>query len=375
MADQSENVSTDNCSDNIIKNILDKEIKSVNVPEELEHQGEFLDGFFNNTLAKFDTCDIKDNIDISRDAIFGFHVRKTQSLLSSLKRIVENKDMPKFKAIQIYTSSPRSYKIPDISFEDLRATREYSKKHGIHLFIHACLLYNLCGASKLEKDKKYETKKWNTISSLASELDIAVALNAGLVVHTGSCVDKSRRYKEFSTNLVKSFVIESNYTSITAKILGVSKQDVIKKRTILLENSAGEGNKLGADILELSDMLNAVPDAIKSKIGFCIDTCHIYGSGCYDLSTVKGIDAMFGVIEMLIGIDRVKLIHLNDSKEKLGSRKDRHACLCEGLIWKDKEAVLKHLIDKTIKLGIPIIGEPPKNTVNDISLLERLELI
>ena len=317
------------------------------------------------------------------DAIFGCHIKKEPTLLLSLKRVKSIIDMVGFKAIQIYLANPQAYRInmkkynnPSVMNKyrkDLIVTKKYAEENGIAIFIHACLYYNLCGAPRLEKDKDYIRKKNNTIGSLSEELDIALALNAEIVVHSGSCVNKSRRYEEFHKNLLISFERKSRFTEMTADILGISEEEVIKKRKVLFENSSGQGTMLGATIQELSDILNTAPESIKDRIGFCIDSAHIHGAGAYNLSTIENVDKMLKDIKQLIGTERVKLIHLNDSKAKLGSKLDRHECLGKGTIWKDHLDVLKYLIRKLSDLKIPMIGEPPEN--NDAELLKDLGLV
>nr|QBK93960.1 MAG: AP (apurinic) endonuclease family 2 [Pithovirus LCPAC406] len=282
---------------------------------------------------------------------FGFHVKKEKTLLATVK---------KGKILQIYISSPKGYTV-DCDIGDIEAAREYVDENKIKLFIHSSLTINICGASKLEKDKRFLQKKQNSISCLAKQMDVASLLNAQLVVHSGSCVDKKRQYEELCKNVKEAFTRKTKF-------------DVDpKKRHMLLENSAGEGNKLGSTIQELADILACLPDDIAKRVDLVIDTAHISGRGEYNLGTKEGIDSLYEDIDRIIGIERVKLIHLNDSKVAFGSRIDRHAALCQGTIWKDNIDTLKYFIE--IFKGINMIGEPPRNVVNDFDLLKELGLI
>nr|QBK92509.1 MAG: AP (apurinic) endonuclease family 2 [Pithovirus LCPAC401] len=287
----------------------------------------------------------------SKENNFGFHVKKEKTLLETVK---------KGKILQIYISSPRGHTV-GCNIDDIEATREYVNENEIKLYIHSSLTINLCGASKLEKDKRFLQKKQNSISCLAEQMDVASLLNAQLVVHSGSCVDKKRQYEELCKNVKEAFTRKTKFVVDP------------KKRHMLLENSAGEGNKLGSTIQELADILACLPDDIAERVDLVIDTAHISGRGEYNLGTKEGIDDLYDDIDNIIGINRVKLIHLNDSFVPFGSRVDRHAALCLGTIWKDNIDTLKYFIEKF--KGIPMIGEPPKSSINDLNLLKELGLI
>lgn len=283
--------------------------------------------------------------------MFGFHVKKEKTLLATVK---------KCKILQTYIASPRGYGVV-CKINDIEVTREYIDENQVKLYIHSSLAINIVGASKLEKDKRFLQKKEGSISSLAKHMDVAYLLNAQLVVHTGSCVDKKRQYEELCKNMKDAFTRETKFS------------DDPSKRRMLLENSAGEGNKLGSTIQELADILACLPEDISQRIDICLDSAHVSGRGEYDLGTKEGIDDLYDAVDSILGIERVKLIHLNDSKVAFGSRVDRHEVLCEGTIWKGKIDMLKYFIEKF--KGIPMIGEPPKGSVNDTDLLMELGLI
>ena len=126
---------------------------------------------------------------------------------------------------------------------------------------------------------------------------------------------------------------------------------------LILENSAGEGNKLCRTITEIAMVLkNLDKDKLKhTKV--CIDTAHLWGQGDYNLSEVKEIDRLFDDFEREIGLENWRLLHLNDSGVPLGSKKDVHACLGEGHIWKNDFDSLHHLLIKCTEHQIPIVLE------------------
>ena len=93
----------------------------------------------------------------------------------------------------------------------------------------------------------------------------------------------------------------------------------------------------------------------RQHIGVCIDTCHIYAYGLYNLSLISEVDKMFEDFDYLIGLNRLSLIHLNDSKDKFGSKKDRHERIGQGNIWGKDDSALRHLLLKY--KNIPMILE------------------
>lgn len=129
-----------------------------------------------------------------------------------------------------------------------------------------------------------------------------------------------------------------------------------EQRTIvLLETMSGKGSEVGAKFEELADIIAGV--RFKNKIGVCMDTCHVFAAG-YDL--INDLDGVMTKFDKIIGLDKLKAIHLNDSLMPLSSHKDRHAKIGEGLIGKQ---ALVNFINHSTVAGLPIILETP----NDIS--------
>jgi deoxyribonuclease-4 len=122
---------------------------------------------------------------------------------------------------------------------------------------------------------------------------------------------------------------------------------------LLLENTAGQGTSLGGRFEELGAMLELIDE--KERMGVCLDTCHAYSSG-YDLVTPEGYEAMLEDFEREIGLSNLRCMHINDSKHPLGSHKDRHENIGEGLIG--EQAFARLLNDKRLA-DIPMILETP----------------
>ena len=136
--------------------------------------------------------------------------------------------------------------------------------------------------------------------------------------------------------------------------------------TVLLETMAGKGSEVGGRFEELKLILDAVGS---NRVGVCLDTCHVYDGG-YDI--VNNLDGVLSEFDRVIGLDRLKALHLNDSKNPFGSHKDRHECIGRGSLGLDAfKAVLNHPALK----GLPMILETPNELpgyAGEIKLLRGL---
>lgn len=135
--------------------------------------------------------------------------------------------------------------------------------------------------------------------------------------------------------------------------------------TMLLETMAGKGSEVGGRFEELQMILDAVasPD-----VGVCLDTCHVWDSG-YDIA--NDLDGVLDEFDRIIGIHRLKALHINDSKNPLGSRKDRHACLGDGFIGLD--AITRIVTHPALK-ALPMILETPNELegyAQEIALMRK----
>ncbi len=137
--------------------------------------------------------------------------------------------------------------------------------------------------------------------------------------------------------------------------------------TVLLETMAGKGSEIGGSFEELRDILDAVGS---DSVGVCLDSCHVYDGG-YDI--VGNLDAVLEEFQRVIGLDRLKALHLNDSKNPFGSHKDRHACLGEGSLGVE---TFRDLVNHSALKGKPMILETPNELpgyAREIRLLRELE--
>ncbi len=217
-------------------------------------------------------------------------------------------------ALQIFTDNPTAWRRRAELPTELDAFRASMATRGIGpLAIHASYLINLAGP---EPDLGARSR-----SLLAAELASAPAFGATFVnVHIGSHRDTS---------------VAAGIRRLADGVAAVLAEtdDGAEAPRLVLENSAGGGFGLGTDLIELTAIAEAlaargVPDG---RVSFCLDTAHAWGAGI-DLSAGDGVDAFLGDLDARLGLDRVAMVHLNDSRAERGSRLDRHEHLGAGRI-------------------------------------------
>lgn len=138
---------------------------------------------------------------------------------------------------------------------------------------------------------------------------------------------------------------------------------------LCLETTAGTGTALGATFDELAQIIARLPAALRPRVGVCLDTCHVYSAG-YDL--VGDYDGVLARLDDTLGLDRLRVVHLNDSKTPFGSRRDRHELIAEGSLG---EPPFRRIMTDPRLADVPKVIETPKGddaTVTDSRMLERL---
>jgi deoxyribonuclease-4 len=212
-------------------------------------------------------------------------------------------------ALQIFSASPRMWaggpsRIPEVDATAFRARREAL---GLGpLVIHANYLINLAAQQPMLRTR--------SIQAFHDELVRGIALGADfVVVHPGACGDcKHDQAARLAVESVKQAAKNLPPTSLR----------------ILLENTAGMGTALGARLEELGEMLNALHSL---QVGACLDTAHLFAAG-YDIKSEAGLASTLELIDSVIGLERVPVFHVNDSKIPLAGRVDRHEHIGKGKI-------------------------------------------
>ena len=232
---------------------------------------------------------------------------------------------------QIFTRNPNQWKFNPIPDETVSSFKEKRRKAGFRRIVdHMPYLPNLASPEKA-------TMKISRFT-LEEELRRCDALGIDyLVVHLGSHLGKG------------AAVGIANIAAACNQAISASPGTA----SILLENMAGQKNCVGARFEEIRAILDKVTDA--RRIGVCLDTCHVFAAG-FDLATEEAVDRTMGLFDQLVGLENLKVVHLNDSKGPLGGRLDRHENIGEGRIGrKGIRAFLRyHGVDER-----PIIMETP----------------
>lgn len=230
---------------------------------------------------------------------------------------------------QIFTHSPRMWAVPNVLKPAADEFKKLKEENGIGPWMaHGTYLMNTASS---------EPRIWNqSVAMLKKELEAASALGLEYVCfHPGSNPEAQRGLE----NLVKAI-------NETAKLY----PDV----TLLAEIMAGTGNI----ICNTFEHLKYVLDKSKRKeIGVCLDTCHMYTAG-YDIATKNGMKKTMDIIKETIGIDSIKMIHLNDSQYALGERKDRHEHIGKGKIGMEG---MKIVLNQKELRKIPFVLETPED--------------
>jgi deoxyribonuclease IV len=233
-------------------------------------------------------------------------------------------------SVQIFTQSPRMWRPTNHPPENIDRFKERRAEAGIDgVLCHALYLINLASP----KDDMYE----KSVAALSNTVDVGSAIEAdGVVFHIGSHLGAG-----MDVGLER--VVEGMKPVL----------DRCSETTwLLMENSAGTGATIGRSIEELAvifDRLDGHP-----RLGVCLDSCHLYASG-YDVTDEAALDTVLDEVDASIGFDRLRALHVNDSETPLGSNRDRHANIGEGLMGRKLGVFLRH---RRLQ-GLPAVLEVP----------------
>ena len=175
-----------------------------------------------------------------------------------------------------------------------------------------------------------------------------------LIAELKRCEILGLKYLNIHLGAHKKLVSEDDCLKICAETINICHQKT-SNLSVIIENSAGQGTRMGYRFAHFSRIIELVDD--KKRIGVCLDTCHTYGAG-YDLRTKEHCQATFAEFASVTGFQWLRGMHLNDSKIELGSRKDRHASIGEGLIGK---TCFEYIMQDDRFEEIPLILETPES--------------
>jgi deoxyribonuclease-4 len=210
-------------------------------------------------------------------------------------------------ALQLFVQSPRAWRFPDHDPAVLASFPERARDAGIEsVLVHAIYLCNFASPDGVIYEK--------SVATLRSTVDAACAIEAeGVVFHVGSHLGSG-----FEAGLERA---------------APAVEQVLERCSdttwLLIENSAGTGGTIGRSLDELATLVERL--GRHPRLGVCLDSCHLWASG-YDVTDPAALDSLLDEFNSVIGLDRLRALHVNDSQTPLGSNRDRHANLCEGLI-------------------------------------------
>lgn len=279
-------------------------------------------------------------------ALLGAH----ESVAGGLHKAFERIGKVGGKSLQIFTRNQRQWKPAPLKQEEIdlyKAAHEASEK--MLVASHASYLINLATAKEELLEK--------SITNLVLELQRCEQLGIPYVVmhpgsHGGDGVDAG--LARFTVGLDEAF-----------------SRAKTKDVRLLVETTAGQGTGLGATFEELGHILSN--SQFPELLGVCVDTCHVFAAG-YELRTEEGYSATVDALDRIIGQEKVRFFHLNDSKKALGSRVDRHEHIGEGEIGVEG---FRNLLNDSRFSGLPMTLETPKSEdlledVRNLKLLHSL---
>ena len=239
-------------------------------------------------------------------------------------------------ALQIFSHNASSWKMKTITKEAASSFQTRFKNSSVKVVvIHTMYLLNPASPDEVLFER--------SVAALEQEVKRAGILGIDrIVTHLGAH---------------KGSEIEAGIARIVTALDRVIASETFssyKGVEILLENTAGTGTTMGASFSELGAIINALSDA--SRVGVCLDTCHAFAAG-YELRTCEGLAETLETLDREVGLERLKMIHLNDSKYPLGSRHDRHAHIGHGDIGIEGFSLI---VNHKALHDLPFILETPK---------------
>jgi deoxyribonuclease IV len=239
-------------------------------------------------------------------------------------------------ALQIFAKNANQWRGRIVPPQEVRAFRAKVKASGIRPVVsHASYLINLATTNAALRKQSLE--------AMGDELDRAEVLGLlGVVLHPGCYTAGSEA---------------EGLELIADSLLALLRERRRGKTMVLLEQTAGQGTALGATFEQLASIIAKMND--HARVGVCLDTCHLLAAG-YDICSPEGYATTFKQFGRLVGFERLKMFHLNDSKKPLGSRVDRHEHIGQGCLGLEP---FRRIVNDRRFRGLPMLLETPKTGV------------
>jgi len=273
----------------------------------------------------------------------GLHV----SIKGSIDNAVDNARESSCDTFQMFTRNPRGWKFSDLDEGEVKEFKKKLGETGIGpAASHMPYLPNLA----CPDDELYEKSE----ATLVAEVERCDKLGVSYVVtHLGSHLGRGR---------------DVGLERLSKALNTAAKR--ARETVILLENMAGQANSMGSTFKDVREILDSVkkPD----RVGVCMDTCHCYAAG-QDLHTEKSVAATMAKFDDIIGLDRLKLIHLNDSKGGLGSGLDRHEHIGLGYIGREGfKAILHHPAIRELPMILETPEDERRDAAGNLAIVRKL---
>jgi deoxyribonuclease-4 len=256
------------------------------------------------------------------------------SIAGGVSKAVDRAAAHGCEALQIFTKNANQWRGAPVDAAEARAFRRRIDETGIRPVVsHASYLINLATTVPVLREQ--------SIAACIDELDRADALGLlGVVIHPGTCTAGT----------------EDDALRLIAEAIRQAFQARPRRRTmVILEHTAGQGRTLGHRFEHLAAIIGHLRGSV--RVGVCLDTCHLIASG-YDIVSERGYQETFAAFHRVVGLERLKVFHANDSKKPCGSRVDRHEHIGRGCLG---EEPFRRILHDRRFAGLPMLIETEKS--------------
>ncbi|MBN2465563.1 deoxyribonuclease IV [candidate division WOR-3 bacterium] len=263
---------------------------------------------------------------------FGFHV----SMAGGFSKVLERAREVQCETMQMFSSNPRGWAVAELDAEDVARFRADMKNSEISpIFVHAPYLPNVAAAGASGK---------RSVKALVKQAERCAALGVGfLILHMGKALGAK-----------EATAISRTVKNVDAVLAGTPESVML-----LFENTAGMGSEVGYRFEQVAAVIAGVKQ--RDRVGVVLDTAHAFAAG-YEFRTKAGLDATLREFDRLVGLSRLHLLHLNDSKSDFGSRVDRHWHIGEGKIGKEG---IGEIVHHPLLRNLPAVMETPRDSAAD----------
>jgi deoxyribonuclease-4 len=259
------------------------------------------------------------------------------SIAGGLPNAVARSVAARCEVLQIFTKSVGQWRARPLEDTEVQAFRDAVRQARLHTVVaHASYLVNIASPNPVLHAQ--------SMQALGEEIDRAERLGLlGLVMHPGTAAEAD------------------GLPRIAASLAELLTMRRGCRTMILLEHTAGQGNNLGYRFEQLATIIGLMPATARARVGVCLDTCHLLAAG-YNIASPAGYHDTFAQFETLIGLQRLKVMHLNDSKKPCASRVDRHEHIGQGCIGLP---AFRRLLNDPRFASLPMLIETEKDPASD----------